>query len=210
MYIRLEVADTGVGIEDDVREQIFDPFFTTKRKEEGTGLGLAMAYTIVQQHGGFIDVASRVGEGSIFSVYLPALEGEPSADSAAKVVDELETGEGRLLLVDDEKPVLGIAAGMLERLGYEVVSAESGSEALEIFGREHHGLDAVILDLSMPGMSGLEVFERMKEDDPGVRVLLASGFIEESVLNGALSQGIADSSRSRIPSSSFRLRSNIS
>ncbi len=192
MYIRLEVADTGVGIEDDVREQIFDPFFTTKRKEEGTGLGLAMAYTIVQQHGGFIDVVSRVGEGSVFSVYLPALEGQSSADSPAKVVDELETGEGRLLLVDDEKPVLGIAAGMLERLGYEVVSAESGSEALEIFGREHHGLDAVILDLSMPGMSGLEVFERMKEDDPGVRVLLASGFIEESVLNGALSRGVAD------------------
>lgn len=191
-YIKLEVGDTGVGIDEEVRAQIFDPFFTTKRKEEGTGLGLSMAYNIVQQHGGFIDVTSRVGAGSVFSVYLPALEGEPSPVRPASGMGDMVTGEGRLLLVDDEKPVLDIAAGMLERLGYEVISAESGREALGIFSRERHRLDAVILDLSMPGMSGLEVFERMREADPGVRVLLASGFIEESVLNRVLSQGVAD------------------
>ncbi len=191
-YVKLLVADTGVGIEDEVKAQIFDPFFTTKRKEQGTGLGLSMAYTIVQQHGGFIDVRSRVGAGSVFSVYLPALQVEPTPGWTASGIDDIQTGEGRLLLVDDEKPVLGIAAGMLEQLGYEVISAESGIEAQVIFERDHNMIDAVILDLSMPGVSGLEVFDRMLEVDPGVRVLLASGFIEENVLAGAFDRGIAD------------------
>ncbi len=190
-YIRLEVADTGVGIDEEIKGQIFDPFFTTKTKEEGTGLGLAMAYTIVQQHGGFIDVASSPGAGSAFSVFLPALEEEPSRGRDDYAVSGMEAGEGRLLVVDDEPSVLGIAAGMLEQLGYEVITAGRGSEALELFEKERHRLDAVLLDLSMPGMSGLELFERMREIDPTVRVLLASGFIEESVLSAALDRGIA-------------------
>lgn len=191
VYVRLSVEDTGVGIEVEVRGQIFDPFFTTKRKEEGTGLGLAMAYTIVQQHGGFIDVASTPGEGSVFTVYLPLLEEEEAPDHPVPEADEPVVGEGRILLVDDEKPVLGIAAGMLERLGYEVTSAESASEAMELFGRAHGNFAAVILDLSMPGMSGLEVYEKMRALNPEVRVLLASGFIEESVLADALNNGVA-------------------
>jgi signal transduction histidine kinase len=191
LYVRMTVEDTGVGIDDEVRAQIFDPFFTNKRKDEGTGLGLAMAYRIIQQHGGCIDVASAPGKGSVFTVYLPALEEELSADRTLSEGEEPVAGEGRILLVDDEKSVLGIAAGMLERLGYEVTSAESASEAIELFERTHGDFAAVILDLSMPGMSGLEVYEKMRAINPGVRVLLASGFIEECVLADALNSGIA-------------------
>ncbi|OPZ37228.1 MAG: Blue-light-activated protein [Spirochaetes bacterium ADurb.BinA120] len=190
-YVTLEVEDTGVGITDEIREQIFDPFFTTKRKEEGTGLGLAIAYTIVQQHGGFIDIASRPGAGSTFKVYLPALEEEEVSIGSVPEENELVAGEGRILLVDDEKPVLGIAAGMLEEMGYQVSSAESAYEALEIFKQAPGGFAAVVLDLSMPGVSGLELFEKLRAIDPGVRVLLASGLIDGSVLADALDRGIA-------------------
>ena len=188
VYVMLSVKDTGVGIEEQARSQIFDPFFTTKRKDVGTGLGLAMAYTIVQQHGGFIDVASTPGEGSVFTVYLPALD--EAREHPVPDAGEPVAGEGRILLVDDEKPVLGIAAGMLERLGYEVTSAESASEAMELFERAHGDFTAVILDLSMPGMSGLEVYEKMRAFNPAVRVLLASGFVEDSVLADAMNSGI--------------------
>ncbi len=191
-YVKIQVKDTGVGMDENTRQQIFDPFFTTKSKEEGTGLGLAMAYSIVKQHGGFIDVYSKPGEGSSFTVYLPSID-----ESGSGLTDSITgnhriaRGSGKLLVVDDENAILQVTGGILEECGYSVIPAKGGKEALDIFTRDYASLDMVMLDLSMPGISGLEVFERMKVIDPKVIVILVSGFMEDDVLKDALSRGIS-------------------
>jgi len=188
--ILIRVSDNGVGMDEQTRLQIFDPFFSTKGQQEGTGLGLAMAYGIVTQHQGFIEVDSEPGKGSTFNVFLPAME-EKAADrikdaSAPSIV----TGNGRILVIDDETALLHIARGMLEACGYEVLCAQGGETGIELYRREHERIQAVLLDLSMPGMSGLEVLERIRKIDPGVRALLSSGFMEERDRQKAAALGL--------------------
>jgi len=188
-YIRISVRDDGVGMDEEVRRQIFDPFFTTKESGEGTGLGLSITYSIVQQHGGFIKVDSEPGKGSTFTLCLPAF-GEAWASDGKATAPGIVTGGGRLLVVDDEETMLRVMRGMLEHCGYLVITAGGAEEAVEIYRRENGSIDGVLLDFSMPGSSGLDVFDRLKEIHNDVKVLLCSGFVESVNLGMAREMGI--------------------
>ena len=186
-YVRLAVQDSGVGMDPEVMARIFDPFFTTKRMGRGTGLGLASAYGIVKGHGGYIDVESEKGHGSIFYVFLPATS--QTATTRVEPTRKIEPGAGTLLLVDDELTVLEVTAAMLERLGYTVVMAASGHEALTIFRQNPARFRLVILDMIMPQMGGGEVFDRLKHIRPDVKVLLASGYSMQGQAREIMNRG---------------------
>jgi PAS domain S-box-containing protein len=173
-YVRITVTDTGTGMDAKTLERIFDPFFTTKGMGRGTGLGLAMVYGIIKGHGGVINVMSRPGRGTTFRIYLPAAEKSVIAEkvSETKVLGGVET----ILLVDDEAAVLDVTNKMLQALGYRVYCAASGPEAVAVCNEKKKGIDLVILDMIMPGMSGSETFDSLREINPGQKVLLSSGY----------------------------------
>jgi PAS domain S-box-containing protein len=173
-FVRVTVSDTGVGMDAATMARIFEPFFTTREMGRGTGLGLASAYGIIKNHGGLINVYSEKGEGSTFSIYLPAAYSAVPEEPAAP--DRLVQGQGTLLLVDDEQMILDVGSAMLRKLGYRVQVAGSGDEALRIYRDQKAAIDLVILDMVMPGMGGGEVFDRLKAFDPAVRVVLSSGY----------------------------------
>ncbi len=173
-YIKIAITDTGEGMEEAVRKRIFDPFFTTKDKKRGTGLGLASAYGIIKNHGGFIDVQSAPGKGATFSVYLPATSQAPV--NLEETAEQIREGTETILLVDDEAPVSDVGSQMLRRLGYKVLTANSGAAAIEIYRSNRDGIALVILDMIMPGMNGGETFDCLKKIDPDVAVLLSSGY----------------------------------
>jgi CheY-like chemotaxis protein len=173
-YVRISVTDTGVGMTAKVQQRIFEPFFTTKEVGKGTGLGLASAYGIVKNHGGFIEVESAPGKGSRFTIYLPAAE-KPESEVREPVQEALK-GTETILLVDDEAVVLDVGKRMLSALGYEVRVAADGPQALEMFERDSESIDLVVLDMVMPNMNGGEVFDRIRAIHPEVKVLLASGY----------------------------------
>jgi two-component system cell cycle sensor histidine kinase/response regulator CckA len=186
-YVRLTVADTGVGIDKEIIDRIFDPFFTTKKMGRGTGLGLASAYGIVKSHNGYIDVVSEKGQGSTFSVYFPATDARPGA--RAEISLRPEEGFGTILLVDDEAIVLDVTAAMTRRLGYTVLTARSGREAIEIYTKHADQISAVILDMIMPEMGGGEVFDQLKRINPRVKVLLASGYSMQGKAREIMNRG---------------------
>lgn len=173
-YVKIAVTDTGVGMDEKVRKRIFEPFFTTKEMGRGTGLGLASAYGIVKGHGGLINVYSERGHGTTFKIYLPVSEKERPKEPAAteKILEGTET----VLVIDDEKIVLTVSREILEALGYTVLVANSGREALELYALEKEKIDLVILDMVMPEMSGREIFEELKKIKPDVKVMLSSGY----------------------------------
>ena len=174
-YLLLSVTDTGAGMSSEVLDRIFDPFFTTKDIGKGTGLGLATVQGIVKSHGGFILVYSEVGRGSKFSVYLPAFESTKS-DSDTTSITAAESGNGRLvLLVDDEITILQMASAALETAGYRVVTASNGDEAIAIFSQRRDEISAVLLDMMMPGMDGLQTLDRLLILQPQVKVIACSG-----------------------------------
>ncbi|HOI73744.1 MAG TPA: PAS domain S-box protein [Syntrophales bacterium] len=186
-YVKISVSDTGIGMDDQTRERIFDPFFTTKGMGRGTGLGLATVYGIIKGHGGAIDVASRPGRGTTFEIHLPASnkavdrEVDPQASAAG--------GTETILLVDDETMILNVAREMLEVLGYRVLCAGSGQEAVAVYREKKDGIDMVILDMIMPGMSGGETFDRLREIDAQVPVLLSSGYSIDGAAREILDRG---------------------
>ena len=173
-YVRISITDTGIGMDDSVQQRIFEPFFTTKAIGQGTGLGLASAYGIVKNHGGIITCYSAIGIGTTFNVYLPAYAKE-GAETFHPIQESLK-GSETVLLVDDEKVIVEVAKKMMESLGYRVLTARSGREAIAIYEKKHGSIDLVILDMIMPYLSGKEVFDRLKKKDPQVKVLLASGY----------------------------------
>lgn len=172
-YVLLKVMDTGVGMDEKTIERIFEPFFTTKGLVNGTGLGLATAYGIIKAHGGYIDVYSSPGQGTAFEVYLPVAEPHPS--KLEDPIIPLIEGNGTVLLVDDEETVIDVSEMMLDKLGYFVISAMGGKEAVELYRMKEKMIDFVILDLVMQDMSGEEIYEKLKEINPHVKVLLSSG-----------------------------------
>jgi PAS domain S-box-containing protein len=173
-YVNITIRDTGTGIDDTILDKIFDPFFTTKEKGRGTGLGLSSAYGIIKNHGGIIQVRSIKDRGATFEILLPASR----KDSVQTQEPEtpIEMGKGTILLVDDEVSVLGICFEMLKNLGYRVITASTGKNALAIYRSKKGKIDLVVLDIIMPGMRGEEVYDALLAIDPGVRVLLASGY----------------------------------
>ncbi len=176
-YVRVSVADTGVGMDETTLQRIFEPFFTTKKPGEGTGLGLASVYGIVKNHRGFIDVRSAVGRGTEFEFFFPAIEAP--ARVAKTNADDALGGTETLLIIDDEQMILDVTSEMLKRIGYQVKTAPNGSEGIKIFRCTKDRIPLVILDMVMPEMTGAQVFNELKKIDPGVCVLLASGYSAE-------------------------------
>jgi|GEM_PF-3391148 len=173
-FIRILVEDTGIGMDQEIQNRIFEPFFTTKEMGHGTGLGLASSYGIIKNHGGMLEVASTPGRGSRFFIYLPASNGTVAAED--KVARGLLTGDGTVLLVDDEDLIINVGSEMLKRLGYHVICARDGKEAVEIYRQKSDEIKMVILDMIMPEMSGFETYNHMKTINPRIKVLLSSGF----------------------------------
>ncbi|MBP8981335.1 MAG: response regulator, partial [Syntrophobacterales bacterium] len=186
-YVQISITDTGVGMDEQTRRRIFEPFFTTKEMGRGTGLGLSSAYGIVRGHGGIITVYSEVGHGSTFNIYLPA-SGLPPVGIAAPS-EEVAKGRGTILVVDDEEIIATVTAEMLEQLGYRVLTARSGAEALELYGRHRDEIDLVIMDMIMPGMSGGEAIERILALNPKASIILSSGYSLNGMAKEVLNKG---------------------
>jgi len=188
-YILLTIKDTGIGMDKHTQEKVFDPFFTTKGLAKGTGLGLASVYGIIKAHGGYIDVASQKGEGTTFSIYLPA--SEEIIREEPRPTKSIETGNETILLVDDEEIILDVGEALLTSLGYRVLTAQGGDEAITILRSSLPSSppDLVILDLIMPGMGGGETYDRMKEIHPPVKVLLSSGYSIDGQAKEILKRG---------------------
>ncbi len=182
-YVRICVADRGVGIPGENLSKIFDPYFTTKRK--GNGLGLATAYAIVRKHDGHISVESRVGAGATFHLYLPAAAG--TVPEPAREPERPPAGKGKVLVMDDEEMVRGVAADMLAALGYEAAVAEDGAAAVALYREARESgasFDAVIMDLTVPGgMGGKEAIRILREIDPDVRAVVSSGYSNDPVMS---------------------------
>lgn len=187
-WIKIMIADTGVGMDGETRRKIFEPFFSTKDKNQSTGLGLAISYNIIKKHGGFINVDSGPGRGSSFSLYFPSHLGGETALRAQQDQDVIRGG-GTILVIDDETFILDIAEAFLNQSGYDVITAHGADRGIEKF-IEHQGrISAVIVDQSMPGKSGLEVCQILKQIAPGVKVILSSGMLDQEA---ALKLGIRD------------------
>jgi two-component system cell cycle sensor histidine kinase/response regulator CckA len=173
-YVKIAVIDTGIGMDEATRHRIFDPFFTTKEMGRGTGLGLASAYGIVKNHGGFIEVYSEVGEGTTFSIVLPASEKAAVKDENRH--EEVIKGTETVLLVDDEDIIIEIGQQILETLGYQVLLARGGKEAVDVYSENRDEIDLVILDMVMPDMGGGDTFDNLRKINPDLKVLLSSGY----------------------------------
>ena len=186
-YVRLMVTDTGIGMDKKTVERIFDPFFTTKDMGKGTGLGLASVYGIIKAHAGYIDVESKKGRGATFSIYLPSSKKDvrKAAKTSQKVIEASET----ILLVEDEEVIVELGRDLLEALGYRVLTARDGREAIEIYKDNKDRIDLVILDMVMPRMGGGKAYDKMKEIDPNVKVLLSSGYSMDNEAKEILARG---------------------
>jgi PAS domain S-box-containing protein len=189
-YVKLTVRDTGKGMSDKIKRRIFEPFFTTKPSGQGTGMGLAVVYGIVKSHGGAITVESEPGKGSNFTVFLPHA-GE-QAEEEAKVRGRMPYGKERVLLVDDEEFVIEMTSQMLMNLGYEVTTARNGSEALKMFLDRPSGFDLVITDQTMPGITGVDLAEKMLEAREDFPIILFTGYSETVSPEKAKAAGIRE------------------
>ena len=189
-YVKISVEDTGEGMDEKTKERIFEPFFTTKKAGRGSGLGLASVYNVVKAHGGLITVYSEKGRRTIFCIYLPASKktAEMVSDAPAEPWP-VEKGGETILLVDDEEAVTSVSKDMLEVLGYSVLIAKSGQEAINIYEKRHDTIDLVILDVVMPDMGGEETLARLRSIKPSVVVTLSSGYSLDRQVTKIMQQG---------------------
>ena len=172
-HVVISVNDNGIGMDEATIQRIFDPFFTTKAKGRGTGLGLASAYGIINNHNGLINVSSEKGKGTTFYIYLPVTDNEVIEDEMP--FEDLLRGKETVLLVDDEDIIIDVGLNMLQLLGYKVLTARSGRDSIEIYKKNKDKVDIIILDMIMPDMDGQATYNRLKEIKPDVKVILASG-----------------------------------
>jgi CheY-like chemotaxis protein len=189
-YVVLVVGDTGTGMSQATQAHIFEPFFTTKDPGKGTGLGLSTVYGIVRQSGGYVSVYSELGHGTTFRVYLPRVEGQVPAPAAAQResgrIDATET----ILVVDDDAAVRAVAARILERAGYAVLTASSARGAEAVWTQHRGPIHLLMTDVMMPDMNGGELARRLLHSRPEARVLYTSGFTNESVIGrGVITAG---------------------
>jgi two-component system cell cycle sensor histidine kinase/response regulator CckA len=178
-YVLLSVSDTGIGMDAETIEQIFEPFFTTKEMGKGTGLGLATVYGIVKQHGGFLNVESKPGEGTTFQIYLPAGSGE-AEPREAHANEVPRRGSETILLAEDHDGLRQSAQEMLQALGYRVLLAANGTEAIQLFKANSKQVDLVVLDVVMPGLSGPDTLSQMASIRPDLKVVFTTGYTSEA------------------------------
>lgn len=189
-YVSLEVGDTGIGMDRETQQRIFEPFFSTKEMGRGTGLGLASVYGTVKSHGGYIEVESEKQRGTTFRIYLPATRETSKKTVRSKQKSKrAKTDPAVILLVDDEDDILTVGRDLLSALGYKVLEACSGEEALNIYAENQDTISLVILDIIMPRMSGNETFDGLKSINPSVKVLLCSGYSIEGEVSRILKKG---------------------
>jgi len=174
-YVLLTVSDNGIGMNEVTRRRIFEPFFTTKEVGQGTGMGLAGAYGIIHQHGGWINFYTEYGKGTTFKIYLPAIK-EESVTPASTPPEDVLGGTETILLVDDEEMIRSLGQTVLESYGYTVLIAQDGKEAINLYLKNRESIDLVILDLSMPHLSGREVLQQLRGIDANVKVIISSGY----------------------------------
>jgi PAS domain S-box-containing protein len=179
-YVLLTVSDTGIGMDEKTRERVFDPFFTTKGPDKGTGLGLAMVYGIVKQHGGFLHLYSEPGKGTTFKLYFPVVEARPDAVPARSREEIARGGAETILLAEDEETIRSFIERTLKELGYHVLVARNGEEAIGIF-RENKEIVLAVLDVVMPRKGGKEAFEEMYRQDPQLKVIFTSGYARDGI-----------------------------
>ncbi len=192
-YVLLEVSDSGCGIPPDVRDRIFEPFFTTKEVGKGTGLGLSTVQTVVKNHGGFLSVASEIGEGTAFKIYLPADRSMPAADPSGPSRAEIPRGRDELVLVvDDERSIIEITRQTLESFGYRVITAANGAEAVSIYAKQPLAVSLVITDMMMPIMDGIATIHVLGCINPCVRIIAASGLLLAENSAKASAAGVRD------------------
>jgi PAS domain S-box-containing protein len=186
-YIKISIVDTGVGMDEKTQHRIFDPFFTTREKRRGTGLGLASVYGIVKNHDGFIEVTSKEGQGTRFDIHFPA--SRETANRQTKLVEKLSRGIETVLLVDDEEMIIDVGTRMLTKLGYKVLTARNGAEAVEIYEINQDKIDFILLDMVMPKVGGGEAFDRLRTINPDVKVILCSGYSIDGQATEILNRG---------------------
>jgi PAS domain S-box-containing protein len=189
-YLRLTVSDTGEGMDREIMERIFEPFFTTKERTEGTGMGLAVVHGIVKNHGGAITVYSEPEKGTTFNVFFPLKEGAEEREGVSPV--DVPTGKERILLVDDEEPVLRSERTMLESLGYTVMAIDKSDAALKLFREQPNRFDLVIADQTMPTMTGSELSRKLMQIKPDIPIILCTGFSEAVDEDQVKAEGIRE------------------
>ncbi|ORJ59568.1 hypothetical protein B5V00_09800 [Geothermobacter hydrogeniphilus] len=190
-YVRLTVSDNGEGIPEEIVDRIFDPFFTTKQVGRGTGLGLSISYGIIKQHHGHIRVESKPGKGTVFSIYLPLTEHDGTA--AEETARLLPVGGSELILVvEDDDAVRQVSRAVLEEVGYKVLVAADGQEALDLYRQRGSEIDLVLTDIIMPRMTGLELFQEIRKHDPAVRILFTSGYTFDALEDHGIEEGEVD------------------
>jgi CheY-like chemotaxis protein len=183
--VLVSVSDTGHGMSREVQEKIFDPFFTTKEIGKGTGLGLATAYGIVKQHAGHIRVHSEPDHGTIFKVYLPATD-NMETKSVAQRSTVLRAGTETILVVDDEASIRQLVKDILQPLGYRLLEASNGDEALKHCSNASEAIDILLTDVIMPGMNGLELSKTIKARRPEIKTIFMSGYTQNVIVNGGV------------------------
>ncbi|MBN2803855.1 MAG: response regulator [Deltaproteobacteria bacterium] len=189
-YVKITVRDTGIGIDEDILPKVFNPFFTTKAIGSGTGLGLAMVYGVVQNHGGITYIDSVKGHGTIVTIVLPVGDGlNKSIDSMMPAPPISRSKDGGILLVDDEAIIRTSARRLMEKLGYNVFLAENGEVALDLYKKHRDHISLIVLDMIMPVMDGEETFYALKELNPNVKILLSSGYAKDNKIEKMLSIG---------------------
>ncbi|MDY7032345.1 MAG: PAS domain S-box protein [Thermodesulfobacteriota bacterium] len=174
-YVKVCISDTGIGMDEETQQRMFDPFFTTKEKGRGTGLGLASVYGIIKNHSGLIEVSSQKGEGTSFIIYLPASE-RVFLNDVTIFHEDIMRGDETVLLVDDEEFIIDVGEKMLKKMGYTVLTARNGKEAINLCEKNREDIDIVILDIIMPDMRGEVTYERLREINPDIAILLSSGY----------------------------------
>jgi two-component system, cell cycle sensor histidine kinase and response regulator CckA len=189
-YAKISVADTGIGMDSRTIERIFDPFFTTKEVGKGTGLGLASAFGIVKQHGGYITVTSAPSLGATFDIYLPLADEMPAYRNS--VATQIKGGTETILVVEDDANIRGMLTKVLGSRGYTVLEASDGIDAIQVYVQNQEGIDLIILDVVMPGKSGKDVFDEIVQISPGMKTIFMSGYTGDVVLTKGIESQAVD------------------